>query len=277
MHKAWGYCLLLCEGQSRASMRQYSIVSTLLFLLTPIGGDREDSINIMKRLLLTLVVIFYSTMYAQAQSQSTETVYLKNGSAIKGNVIEMIPSKQIKIQTADGSIFVYTIDEVDKITKEENSNNNLLNLFKNQSHTSYKTTGFRGAVEFGYVAGDLKGPELTFSLGGQINPYLFIGAGSGLQYLTDLEKACIPVFADIKGYLLKGSITPYVSLKIGYKFPLYAGLDGGFYCSPTVGVRAMTTNRSAIILGIGFSSQKIQNWRYSFTGNGFTIKLGYEF
>ena len=48
----------------------------------------------------------------------TEVVYLKNGSIIKGIVLEQIPDLSLKIQTADGSIFVYQMHEVDKITKE---------------------------------------------------------------------------------------------------------------------------------------------------------------
>jgi hypothetical protein len=46
------------------------------------------------------------------------TVYLKNGSIITGTVLEHIPSVQVKIQTKDGNIFVYKIDEIEKITKD---------------------------------------------------------------------------------------------------------------------------------------------------------------
>lgn len=46
-------------------------------------------------------------------------VYLKNGSIIKGTVVEMVPNVQIKIETRDGSIFVYKMEEVEKMTKEK--------------------------------------------------------------------------------------------------------------------------------------------------------------
>lgn len=51
-------------------------------------------------------------------SQLQDFVYLKNGSIIKGLIIEQIPNSQIKIQTKDGSIFVFKMDEIEKITKE---------------------------------------------------------------------------------------------------------------------------------------------------------------
>lgn len=47
-----------------------------------------------------------------------EVLYLKNGSIIRGMIIEQIPNVQVKIQTSDGSVFVYTMDQVLKITKE---------------------------------------------------------------------------------------------------------------------------------------------------------------
>ena len=47
-----------------------------------------------------------------------DVVYLKNGSVIKGIVIEQVPNESLKIQTTDGSIFVYEMNQVAKIAKE---------------------------------------------------------------------------------------------------------------------------------------------------------------
>ena len=47
-----------------------------------------------------------------------DVLYLQNGSIIRGMIIEQIPNVKIKIQTSDGSIFVHSIDQVLKITKE---------------------------------------------------------------------------------------------------------------------------------------------------------------
>ena len=47
-----------------------------------------------------------------------DVVYLKNGGVIRGMIIEQTPNVQIKIQTKDGSIFVYKMEEIEKMTKE---------------------------------------------------------------------------------------------------------------------------------------------------------------
>ncbi len=51
-------------------------------------------------------------------SQYVDVVYLKNGGVIRGMIIEQTPNVQIKIQTKDGSIFVYKMDEIEKMAKE---------------------------------------------------------------------------------------------------------------------------------------------------------------
>ncbi|GHM99236.1 hypothetical protein WSM22_07260 [Cytophagales bacterium WSM2-2] len=47
-----------------------------------------------------------------------DVVYLKNGSIIRGTLMESNPSVNVKIQTRDGSIFVFKIEEVLKVTRE---------------------------------------------------------------------------------------------------------------------------------------------------------------
>ena len=42
-------------------------------------------------------------------------MYLKNGSVIRGMIVEQIPNKTIKIKTTDRNIFVFNYDEIEKI------------------------------------------------------------------------------------------------------------------------------------------------------------------
>lgn len=45
-------------------------------------------------------------------------VYLKNGSRIKGKIIELVQDVKVKIETKDGSLFVFKFEEIEKITNE---------------------------------------------------------------------------------------------------------------------------------------------------------------
>ncbi len=71
----------------------------------------------MKKIVLSLALMLCAcSLMAQ---KKTETVYLKNGSVIHGEVIEQVPAKSLKVQTKDGNIFVYEMDEVGRIVKKK--------------------------------------------------------------------------------------------------------------------------------------------------------------
>jgi len=69
--------------------------------------------------LLIIVILFIATPFISvAQSDLIDVVYLKNGSIIKGIITEQVPGTAVKIQTADGSLFVFEYDEITKMTRE---------------------------------------------------------------------------------------------------------------------------------------------------------------
>ena len=70
----------------------------------------------MKKYLFLFVFLFSPQVFAQTQIR--DVVYLKNGSIIKGQITEMNPSENLKIETADGSLFVYKMGEILKMEKE---------------------------------------------------------------------------------------------------------------------------------------------------------------
>jgi hypothetical protein len=47
-----------------------------------------------------------------------DVVYLEDGSVIRGTIIEQIPGESLQIQTRDGSVFVFRMEEVARITRE---------------------------------------------------------------------------------------------------------------------------------------------------------------
>jgi hypothetical protein len=74
--------------------------------------------NMKKNFKWLLVSSLFCFASLQAQNNTKDVVYLKNGSILKGSIMEMVPVGSIKIQTADGNIFVYAMTEVEKIDKE---------------------------------------------------------------------------------------------------------------------------------------------------------------
>jgi hypothetical protein len=67
---------------------------------------------------LTVILFFFITLSGFSQN-TRDVVYLKNGSVVKGYITEMNPAENLKIKTADGSLFVYKMSEVLKMEKEQ--------------------------------------------------------------------------------------------------------------------------------------------------------------
>ena len=71
------------------------------------------------RVKILLGTIFMS-FCALAQTEWTESIFLKTGTIVRGVIVENIPGKSVKIKTNDGSLFFFNLDQIEKITKSEN-------------------------------------------------------------------------------------------------------------------------------------------------------------
>ena len=111
----------------------------------------------MKTTFLLISIFLFTTCLAYAQ-QYEDVVYLKNGGEVHGTIIEQVPNVSIKIKTNDGNIFVYKMEEIDKISKkeisDENNNEEQTNLkLKNRTSGLY----FRVDMEIGGPSGSRPG------------------------------------------------------------------------------------------------------------------------
>ena len=71
--------------------------------------------SVLILLVLTLLSIVPN---AFAQMQNEDVVYLKDGTIVRGTIIEQIPNVSLKIKLKGGSVFVYEYEKIEKITKE---------------------------------------------------------------------------------------------------------------------------------------------------------------
>ncbi len=215
---------------------------------------------------LTLLLFVLTTSLSFSQNNYQDVVYLKNGSIIRGVIIEQVPNKSIKIETVDRNVFVFQMDEIEKLTKEP---------YQGKSRSSLNGSGlqlgYRGIVELGYQigTGDYGMDRLKLNIinGFQINPNFSIGFGTGLRYYFDAEAAVIPVFADFRGNFINNMISPYLSLGIGYSFDATNDFEGlGFLLNPMVGLSFIVSEKSAINVGLGYEMQKMKVYYIDYYG-----------
>ena len=265
----------------------------------------------MKKIFLLVTALFWGIMCAFAEEYQ-ETLYLKNGSVIKGVVIEQIPGVSLKMQTNDGSIFAYKMEDVEKITKEAPF---VSSGRKIKGKAKATCIGYRGFVDDGYTFGVGKWKntdrlEMTMSHGYQVVPWFYVGLGVGIHsyiyfldvadawfyvglgvgihYWTDedMDFGNIPLFADFRADFLESSVTPFLDLKIGYAFGLNDN-GNGFYCNPSVGVRFAVSSSYGINVGLGYEVQMCKIYYSSYLGDyygwkvenfgGISLKVGMDF
>jgi len=117
----------------------------------------------MKSLLVALSVIFLTSILF-AQEKQEYILHLKNGSIIRGVIIEIKPDSTVKINTRDGNIFVYQMREIEKIEKSTTEK-----VQSNQSNKEDKSVYFG----IGLLTGKLAGNESNASdedIAGLIGP-----------------------------------------------------------------------------------------------------------
>lgn len=174
----------------------------------------------MKKFLSLLMFALIATV-AYGQSTYQDVVYLKNGSIIRGQIFEQIPNETIKIETADKSVFVYAMDEVEKMVKEE------VNIAKQEPTKTPKTLkNKKGYIGFSIGAaipmGDFADATKTGSQVSLVNfGYLF---SKNFGIAANWYGAALPINDDYNdldpisfGGIMSG---PLVSFPIAEKFNL---------------------------------------------------------
>ena len=247
----------------------------------------------MKKVLIAFIMLLSFATYSSAQGSYTEVVYLKNGSIIRGLIVEQIPNVSLKIKTADGSIFAYPMADVEKITKETTpARTSTKSYYSERKQARNTMKGYKGFADIGYLFdvsdNNANKFEISTSHGYQFNNYFFVGGGVAMDYYNDAEVFAVPVFANFRANFINNKVTPFGDVKLGYS----AGDVEGVYLSMAVGVRLALTQKTAINFRLEYAAQgydytyrdfyygSSNSYRYYddyMTLSNIGLKVGFEF
>ena len=213
----------------------------------------------MRYLLVFLFFLLIPTV-SFTQSFYEDVVHLKNGSIIKGIIIEEIPNTSIKIETADKDVFLIYFDEIEKFTKDFTGS--MIGL----------QSGYRCIMEFGfqYTTDDVIANRIKLGavFGRQYNPYFYYGIGIGMRHYRNFHGTFVPIYTNFRGYFNKGEISPYVSIDFGYSFePKYNFREIGPIINPSFGLNLKYSKSSSMHVAIGY------DWQNNLTGFFYNTNL----
>lgn len=221
--------------------------------------------NSLRAILFTFLTVIAS-FNLSAQNKMEDVVYLNNGSIIRGAIIEMETGAQIKIETFGGSVFVFDMDDVEKIAREK-----VKYLEYVKGPIKYKTSGYFNVSEIGIMVGNTTvysyAPAASFTMqtvnGFQFTRWLQTGIGIGMDIYNDNGSyALSPIFLRIGGEVLRKQATPYYFVDAGYAIPwgpsdnTYYKLEGGPTANAGIGVKFHTRSDIGYIITLGYKYQR---------------------
>lgn len=241
--------------------------------------------------LLTFSLLL--SIATMAQKEREDVLYLKTGSVIRGNIKEQNAEK-VKVELLGGSVFVFNTTEIDSI-KQEDPNKAKLKRFAKDYYR--RNRGYRNMTEVGFIygpgqsgytqyyysnsTGDDFGMSISTVNGYQIWPYLYVGAGVGIDRYITYRQTFSPFYLRLSSEFLKKKVTPYVYCDAGYAlmwkqksddWTKYSG-HGGLYIAAGGGVRIYTRSRASVTLSAGYKRTSSQT-RWYYVGNeGYTYSV----
>jgi len=173
----------------------------------------------MKSITLLLVALLLAGI-SFGQKAKKEVVYLKNGSVVKGRLVEVDDEKML-IQSARNS-WVFNRSEIDTVAMKPFGPER-----PDQSMTWYLKCSAGVLVGSSDNEKDLPF-SADLSANFRIVGNLYAGVGAGVDFL---EESYLPAFGNLEYHFRKSQFTPFVGMKAGYLFPLDGDVNkqGGIY------------------------------------------------
>ena len=219
-------------------------------------------------MMKTVLIVIALMSAGLSQAQYRHVVILKNGSEIRGKILET-DSSHTKITTKDGSIWSF-------------QSNKIAGIERFQPKVSGKGVFVR--VESGIVGGSQVSPSVLITNGYSFNAHWDVGLAMGYEhYWWD---GYIPFMANARYNLLNNYFTPFMDVLVGYQMPLgnWDNNKGGVTTGARIGFTRYLGNRVGFSTSLGYRFAYLKEesgwWDDNVTLrsiNRFEIKFGLTF
>lgn len=174
--------------------------------------------------ILLLMIAFALSATAQGTANFLEVVHLKNGSIVKGVITEQVPGKSVKIKTAEGSEFIYTLDQIERFSREEikdagQAGLHGMNKIFNGDYNK-KDKGYFAEID---LMGNTTAAAVRVTQGYKAGKHGYFGLAIGLENVAINASERLPelslnlVYA---GDFFDKKVTPFYQIEAGYGFSL---------------------------------------------------------
>jgi len=209
-------------------------------------------------------------------------VHLKNGSVLKGKLLQEQPA--VKIEMFDKSIFSFQPDEIDRIEDVKYVSPNV----------RYKKKGFVHYTELGPLAMSNRASNgvttSAFSFqttnGYKFNQWVYAGLGVGADLYA--VQTFVPVVLSMRGdFIQKGDKLPFYFVEAGHGFNATSNdvdsvrFGGGATVAAGIGLKILFSNNTGFVISAGYrfqrSSVQVLGIEKKEDFNRLTLRAGFSF
>lgn len=243
---------------------------------------------------------YASSNEVASQQDIYKTVYLKNGTEIKGTVTE--EDGMIKVVSVSGDVFYFSKEEVREIDdptkavmrqrmrdslqlvkeqqlafkQQKKDSLQSVRMQKREFRRENRLSGYFLSLDFGSTLTPSSALYSKMASAAIINGYRLCNwfqAGVGLEYAYYNYRPSFDIYLHLKSpFLGRKKVSPYISEDLGYRADL-GGIFSGILSTTSLGVQFNINDRNAISLGVVYSltAYGIDAW------HSLGLKLAYTF
>ena len=206
-------------------------------------------------------MLFTTPLLAQKKGWQ-DVVYLKNGSIIRGHLLEDSTAGEVKIKIVGQNLLVFKTTEVARLAREYTKSGFAYPYTSGYLNISEigLSVGYRPTVPTFSNASRIVGLSVQTFNGYQFYPAFALGLVTSIDTYEQLT--LLPVGLGVRGDITKTRVRPFYGLDAGYALDwlnnpnLPADLDGGFFWSPTLGLKFNSRKTHAFVFSLGYRSQR---------------------
>ena len=245
---------------------------------------------------------YASSNEVASQQDIYKTVYLKNGTEIKGTVTE--EDGMIKVVSVSGDVFYFSKEEVREIDdptkavmrqrmrdslqlvkeqqlafkQQKKDSLQSVRMQKREFRRENRLSGYFLSLDFGSTLTPSSALYSKMASAAIINGYRLCNwfqAGVGLEYAYYNYRPSFDIYLHLKSpFLGRKKVSPYISEDLGYRADLGGNsIFSGILSTTSLGVQFNINDRNAISLGVVYSltAYGIDTW------HSLGLKLAYTF
>lgn len=239
------------------------------------------------KFFILLSVFVFQSVTGLAQEKKNDVVHLKNGSIIRGNILDSTGGK-IRILTYSKNEWVFDTAKVARIE----SSAYLPEINETQL---VKKTGFTNLTNISLAFGGettFSGAQLQTINGYIFNPHFSAGIGASIDLLFNDSRNLTPVFLDFRGSFSKKNFSPVYMLQVGRTIigqsdnANFSDETGGLLYGAGIGVRRYFQKNMAYFLALNYRQLQFSlerpTWREGrvetlYTLNRIYFQFGFQF